>query len=153
VARGDYAANTGSQAADEFTAGPTSLAQGDDPTYAWPNTAQLTGVIFQRSAITLADITRGTSNTYLLGEKYLNPDHYTTGSDAADNENVYAGFDNDNQRSTDYPLLQDRAGYTSTFSFGSAHRTGANMLYCDGSVRFILYSVDPAVHLQAGSRY
>jgi prepilin-type N-terminal cleavage/methylation domain-containing protein len=153
VARGDYAANAGNQAADEFFGGPTSLAQGDDPNYAWPSTDQLTGIIFQRSAISIQDITRGTSNTYLLGEKYLNPDSYATGTDGADNENLYTGFDNDNYRSTDYPLLQDRKGYANTFSFGSAHRAGANMLNCDGSVHFIQYTVDPAVHFAAGSRY
>jgi hypothetical protein len=48
----------------------------------------------------LTDITHGTSNTFLIGEKYLNPDAYTTGLDFADNENLDAGFDNDNSRCT-----------------------------------------------------
>src|SRR5262249_37613414 len=125
---------------------------GDDANYPWPSTDALSGVIFQRSEIKLTDVTRGSSNTYLLGEKYLNPDHYLTGLDAADNENLYTGFDNDNYRSTFTPLLRDLPGYSNPFSFGSAHRTGANMAYCDGSVRFVNFGVDPAVHQASGSR-
>jgi prepilin-type N-terminal cleavage/methylation domain-containing protein/prepilin-type processing-associated H-X9-DG protein len=152
LARGDYAACAGDQAVDEFYPGPASLAEGDDPNYAWPSTDNLTGVIFQRSQIRLTHIPNGTSNTYLLGEKYLNPDAYATGSDPADNENLYTGFNNDNYRCTAYPPLHDRRGYQDTFSFGSAHRAGANMAYCDGSVRFVYFGVDPEVHRQAGSR-
>jgi prepilin-type N-terminal cleavage/methylation domain-containing protein/prepilin-type processing-associated H-X9-DG protein len=152
LARGDYAACAGDLAVDEFFPGPASLAEGDDRAYPWPSTENLTGVIFQRSEIRLTDIRHGTSNTYLLGEKYLNPDAYATGSDPADNENQYTGFNNDNYRCTAYPPLHDRRGYQDTFSFGSAHRAGVNMAYCDGSVRFVYFSVDPEVHRQAGSR-
>ncbi|HEY7154729.1 MAG TPA: DUF1559 domain-containing protein, partial [Gemmataceae bacterium] len=91
-------------------------------------------------------------NTFLIGEKYLNPNSYTTGLDTADNENLYAGFDNDNSRCTDQPPMRDRRGYADTFRFGSAHPAGLNMAYCDGSVQFILFSVDPQVFAQAGSR-
>jgi prepilin-type N-terminal cleavage/methylation domain-containing protein len=151
--RMDYAANIGDQHTDEFFAGPPSLAQGDDPTYPWPSTLGLSGVIFQRSEWSLTDITHGTSNTFLIGEKYLNPDAYTTGLDAADNENLYSGFDNDNSRCTDSPPLRDRRGYADTYRFGSAHPAGLNMALCDGSVQFISYTVDPQAFAQAGSRY
>lgn len=151
--RSDYAGNVGSAPIDEFFGGPPSLAVGDSPTYNWPSTANITGVIFQRSEITLTtDITRGTSNTYLIGEKYLNPDNYTTGLDAGDNENLYAGADNDNSRCTASPPLRDRPGYANSLIFGSAHTVGLNMAYCDGSVQFVSFSVDPQVHLQAGNR-
>jgi prepilin-type N-terminal cleavage/methylation domain-containing protein len=74
--RSDYAVNAGDQPVDEFFPGPPSLAAGDAPDYGWPSTDRLTGVIFQRSEISfMTDIPHGTSNTYLLGEKYLNPDH------------------------------------------------------------------------------
>jgi prepilin-type N-terminal cleavage/methylation domain-containing protein len=152
LARGDYAANAGDQPIDEFYTGPASLAEGDAPNYPWPSTDGLSGVIFQRSEIKLTDIPHGTSNTYLLGEKYLNPDHYKTGSDAADNENFYAGFDNDNSRCTYLPPQRDRPGYTDTFSFGGVHRGVVLMSFCDGSVQAVSFGVDPQVHRQAGSR-
>jgi prepilin-type N-terminal cleavage/methylation domain-containing protein/prepilin-type processing-associated H-X9-DG protein len=152
AAKSDYAANAGSQKADEW-AGPDTLADGDNPNYPkWPNPAQYTGVIFLRSEIKIQEITSGASNTYAVGEKYLNPDHYTTGSDTADNESMYAGFDNDNSRSTYYPPLQDKKGHNDTYRFGSTHFGSFNMLYCDGSVRSIDYGIDPAVHKHAGSR-
>jgi prepilin-type N-terminal cleavage/methylation domain-containing protein len=153
LGRMDYAANIGDQQIDQYFDGPPSLAQGDDPTYPWPSTLGLSGVIFQRSEWSLLDIKHGTSNTFLIGEKYLNPDSYTTGLDAADNENLYAGFDNDNSRCTVSPPLRDLRGYADTFRFGSAHPAGLNMALCDGSVQLISYTVDPQVFAQAGSRY
>ena len=151
-ARTDYAANVGSGPIDEFFVGPPSLADGDSPSFPWPDTSGLTGVIFQRSEINLTDIPRGTSNTYLIGEKYLNPDSYTTGTDGGDNENLYAGADNDNSRCTAGPPLRDRPGYANSLIFGSAHVAGLNMAFCDGSIQFISFAIDPQVHLLAGSR-
>jgi prepilin-type N-terminal cleavage/methylation domain-containing protein/prepilin-type processing-associated H-X9-DG protein len=150
--RSDYAANSGTAPIDEFFGGPPSLAAGDSPTFPWPDASGLTGVIFQRSEIMLTDISHGTSNTYLLGEKYLNPDSYTNGTDAADNENLYAGADNDNSRCTAGPPRRDMRGYADTLSFGSAHPAGLNMAFCDGSIQFLSFSIDPQVHFQAGSR-
>jgi prepilin-type processing-associated H-X9-DG protein len=151
LARGDYAANCGSANQDENGAGPSTLAQGDNPSY-WGSTSQFTGVIYQRSQIRFTDIINGTSNVYLIGEKYVNPDHYTNGQDPGDNENYYVGFDNDTHRCTANPPLQDRRGLTDTLRFGSNHVGGLNMVYCDGSVQFVTYNVDKNVHKQAGNR-
>jgi prepilin-type N-terminal cleavage/methylation domain-containing protein/prepilin-type processing-associated H-X9-DG protein len=150
-ARSDYACNCGDQAPDELFPGPPTLAAGDSPGYGWPSTNNFTGVIYQRFGVPLVQITNGTSNTFLAGEKYLNPDHYFNGADGSDNESMYVGFDNDIARSTDYPPMKDRPGVTSTFAFGSAHTAGLNMLYCDGSVSYIAFSIDPAVFLRAGN--
>ena len=98
------------------------------------------------------DITNGSSNTYLLGEKYLNPTDYFTGNDAADNEHMYVGADNDINRLTLNPPLRDTRGYKDYLRFGSAHVGGCNMLYCDGRVEVVAYDVDPAVHQRAGDR-
>jgi prepilin-type N-terminal cleavage/methylation domain-containing protein/prepilin-type processing-associated H-X9-DG protein len=152
VARTDYGANVGSGINDEIDGGPPSLAAGDDPKYNWGNLDQFTGIIYRRSQIRFADIGAGTSNTYLVGEKYLNPLDYTTGIDPSDNETMLVGFDNDIGRVTYNPPLQDRRGLRDTFRFGSAHTAGLNMLYCDGSVHFVGYQVDPQVHRQAGDR-
>jgi prepilin-type N-terminal cleavage/methylation domain-containing protein/prepilin-type processing-associated H-X9-DG protein len=153
VARADYAANAGSRFSDEFFPGPASLAQGDAPNYPWPDVSSCTGLIFQRSEIRLTAVLRGTSNVYLVGERYLNVDNYENGQDRADNESLYVGYDNDLNRMTFVPPLQDQAGYSDPFAFGSAHAAGFNMGYADGSVRFVEYGIDLATHQQAGSRY
>jgi prepilin-type N-terminal cleavage/methylation domain-containing protein/prepilin-type processing-associated H-X9-DG protein len=153
VARSDYAANCGSQGQDENGGGPPDLATGDTPGgYGWAATGVFDGVIFQRSQIRLTDITAGSSNTYLIGEKYLNPDHYYDGGDSGDNENLYCGMDNDVTRDTSSVPLQDLHAFPDAFRFGSAHAGGLNMAYCDGSVSLVTYNVDPNVHLNAGNR-
>jgi prepilin-type N-terminal cleavage/methylation domain-containing protein/prepilin-type processing-associated H-X9-DG protein len=151
MAKTDYACNSGDQPPDEFGAGPPSLSLGDNPRW-WQDTSRFTGVIFQRSSVRLTTIPNGTSNTFLAGEKYLNPRHYFSGNDAGDNENMYVGFDNDLSRTTDTPPLRDTRGYTNTYKFGSAHPSGLNMVYCDGSVHHISYEIDPAVFKRAGNR-
>ena len=96
VARGDYACNAGTQPACVQT-GPTT-EQGAD-TFSWcgpgasgwstgsmPNNWRATGVMFQRSEVTMAKIRDGSSKTYLIGERYLNPDDYSTGEDFADDQ-------------------------------------------------------------------
>src|SRR5262249_5237095 len=61
LARTDYAANSGSQQANEINGGPTDVAQ--ENTFGWGTTTYptITGVIFRRSEIRFGDITRGTS--------------------------------------------------------------------------------------------
>jgi prepilin-type N-terminal cleavage/methylation domain-containing protein/prepilin-type processing-associated H-X9-DG protein len=166
LARSDYACNNGfgldasgkpdtdQNTANQNGAGPPDLKSGDDPKF-WntaPYNRKWTGVIFQRSEIRVADITNGTSNTYLLGEKYLNPVDYFTGLDYGDNEHMYIGYDNDLSRTTSIPPLQDKRGYQDIIRFGSAHVGGCNMLYCDGRVELVAYDIDPKVHLRAGDR-
>jgi prepilin-type N-terminal cleavage/methylation domain-containing protein/prepilin-type processing-associated H-X9-DG protein len=154
VARADYAACAGNAASDETGPGPPSLAAGDNPGYRWPSTTRFNGVIFQRSEINLTTVTdgRGTAYCYLAGEKYLNPDNYFTGSDPGDNENMYVGFDNDIFRTTHWPPIRDRRGYTNTYVFGSKHPNGTNMLMCDGSVQHVSYNIDANVFSAGGSR-
>ncbi len=152
VARSDYAANAGSQGRNEIFPGPSTLAQGLNPGYGWPNVSDHTGVCFQRSKIRFADIISGTSNTYMVGEKYLNRDHYATGSDGSDNEHVYVGYDNDIFRVTFQAPQPDRAGLGNTRIFGSAHPAAFNMCYADGSVRQVAYTVELGIHQAAGNR-
>jgi prepilin-type N-terminal cleavage/methylation domain-containing protein/prepilin-type processing-associated H-X9-DG protein len=167
MARSDYASNAGwpieaatgeipyaDAESDPNGPGPSTLAEGDKPSFwsASPYNRKWMGVIYMRSQIRIADISNGTSNTYLLGEKYLNPSDYSTGNDYGDNESMYVGADNDINRLTLDPPLRDTRGYQSLSRFGSAHVGGCNMLYCDGRVELVAYDVDPAVHQRAGDR-
>ena len=102
-----------------------------------------------------AQITDGASNTYLIGEKYLNPDNYATGLDSADNENLYVGWDNDHFRTTSPtvgPPIEDQPGYANLSLFGSAHANGFQMSLCDGSVHLISYAIEQEVHRRLGNR-
>jgi prepilin-type N-terminal cleavage/methylation domain-containing protein len=130
-----------------FISGPPSIAEGDDPNYGgWHDTSDFMGIVFERSRVKLRDVTDGTSSTYMIGEKYLNPDQYTTGRDPADNENLYVGFNNDHGRSATDSPLRDRPGYASYDNFGSAHPTGWQAVFCDGSVHMLSYSMDLTIH-------
>ncbi len=53
------------------------------------------GMIYVNSGVKMAEITDGTSQTYCVGEKYLNPDNYTNGADAADDQHILMGLDRD----------------------------------------------------------
>ena len=151
LARTDYAACAGSQPRDEIDGGPESIAQADAGKFDWGD-LNFDGICFRRSEIRIADIKAGTSATYLVGEKYLNPDNYETGLDPSDNENYLTGFNNDVNRCTYYPPRRDHPGVQDTLSYGSAHVAGLNMAYCDGSVHFVTFDIAPDVHRRAGNR-
>ncbi len=181
VGRNDYAANGGdyhthpdwpTQALWSPNAGrgPSSTDQVENPpgqmtSNAWTTFANVamvaTGIVYCGSLIKMADITDGTSHTYLAGEKYLNPDDYATGLNDADNEDALVGDNHDivrwsswsgNSPSNLLPPLQDTPGNTYTYSFGSAHANGFHMALCDGSVRMVNYTIDPEIHRRLGNR-
>lgn len=178
-AKTDYAANGGTS---NDTAGYWGCFGWGPPSYGiadgysadqWmsgtTNHTRDTGVVFTHCAVTMADISDGASNTYLIGEKYLNVDNYTTGLDTADNQSWDIGIDWDTVRYTGYDAappgsssfgswqpyfmpMQDTPGYVLSFQFGGPHAAGFNMSFCDGSVRSISYTIDPAVHWYLGNR-
>ncbi|HBU38096.1 MAG TPA: hypothetical protein DEB70_09850, partial [Planctomycetaceae bacterium] len=98
VARSDYAANAGVDF-PQYATGFIDLT--DIDSHEWPDmTGIFTGIFGMRSQVTFAQITDGTTKTYLIGEKYLMPEHYTNGMDGGDNEELYTGFNIDNHRTT-----------------------------------------------------
>jgi prepilin-type N-terminal cleavage/methylation domain-containing protein len=161
LTRSDYAVNTGDwilrdqPGAEVYYDEPGSLAQGDQPSW-WLKPSldmkDVTGVSFLRSTITMAGIPDGTSNTYLVGEKYLNPDCYETGSDPADNEGVYMGFANNVSRETELGPLPDTPGLMRYEIFGSAHSNCFQMTMCDGSVHSVNFTINLQVHKNLGNR-
>ena len=168
--RSDYAINIGDRYVSETNIFPNNSVNGAPPnhaaakTFGWLWTKQgfpvsapasasertlsnlLSGVSFQRSEIGIQHVTDGTAATYLIGEKYLNPEAWELGSDGGDNETWCTGFNNDNFRCAyDQPWL-DRFGVADTYRFGSAHPSGMQMVYCDGHVETINYDLDVIVH-------
>jgi hypothetical protein len=97
-------------------------------------------------------VTDGTSNTLMVSEKYLNSDDYENGHDAADNEGMYTGNNNDVSRTTFNLPQPDRPGVANYTNFGSAHPTGLIGVMCDGSVRTFSYLLDRDVWRAIGHR-
>lgn len=168
LARGDYAMNGGdymqspSDSADSFEEGD-KLAFDWDP---WNEMTRQTGICHHRSKVKFSDIKDGASNTFLIGEKYVNLYHYATGKDWGDNGTMF-GSNNLNllrwtgingkvgSATANNRPVQDRPaiGEGATVQwFGSAHVDAFNMSCCDGSVRTINYSIDGEIYRRLGNR-
>jgi prepilin-type processing-associated H-X9-DG protein len=168
----DYAGN-GGDTIYSWSCGPTTSATLQSTVTSQLNSgANLnTGIIFQQSQVTMADIKDGTSNTYLIGEKYVCPDYYLTGDDHGDDNPCLGADDWDLCRWSGYNSngvsgntttyqayipMQDQSGVGGNDlhceTFGSAHGAGFNVTLCDGSVRTISYSIDTYVHKNLANR-
>lgn len=158
-AKGDYASCMGDYGYGQLndTRREPGYANAASSTYTWPSlSSTMTGVMFSLSETTVGEIRDGTTNTYLVGEKYICPTYYEL-SGGGDDLGVYSGSDDDNSRTCDldyFYLCQDRAGYTGpqTFGFGSPHAGTFGMAMCDGSAQRISYSIDKETHSYLANR-
>jgi len=120
-----------------------------------PNLGPYNGAVVRtltkNSPIGLEQVIDGTSNTLLVGEKRLDIRNYNTG-DWHDDQGWIDGWDPDIVRYTGYRPMKDSRGGVNGYEFGSAHSAGINALLCDGSVRFISYTIDPTTFNRAGHR-
>jgi prepilin-type processing-associated H-X9-DG protein len=154
VLRGDYRVNSGSIEPGSQTGPPVII---NPIFYGWSRRSQ-NGICYQRSLIRLAQITDGTAKTAMIGEKYLNPNRYFNGEDSADDQCVYSGHDNDNFGYTAdglevfSPRLDREENRNYSFHFGSAHPSGINMAFCDGSIHLIDYEVEGKIWSRYGGR-
>lgn len=97
---------------------------------------------------TIADLTDGTSNTIMVGEKQCHPT--VLGSAGGDNEPWQnSGWDQDHVRfgeavpDTDNKHPNSTAGTFWSVRFGGSHIGGFTAAMADGSVRFIRYGMKP----------
>jgi prepilin-type N-terminal cleavage/methylation domain-containing protein/prepilin-type processing-associated H-X9-DG protein len=170
VGRSDYAACCGECTWLPYYVipeSPPSLDAGDAISVAgwkgYPGN-QVNGVVGLHVQVTLASIEDGTSNTYMVGEKIINPDFYSTGLGLGDNQGWDVGWTSDNVRSVgllspipsppaaDYQPMQDTPGADQAANFGSAHPNGFGMAFCDGAVASINYTIDLETNRRLGAR-
>jgi len=156
----DYAANAG-DTNPRWYSGPSSISQALGGSFNWNTHGALgnTGISYARSEIQTGHIRDGESNTYLVGEKYMQPERYADGLDPADDFGMYEGCAHDTYRwcdafssSSGRTPIQDRAGYNDVSRFGSPHSAGCNFVFGDGNVRTISFSIAPTTHAAFGNR-
>ena len=154
VAKSDYAINGGDIFAPPFD-GPDTLAEGDDPAYVWYwptfDPRWFHGVGFIRSEVRLSDVTDGTSNTYLVGEKAVSVRGYGTSDDKGHDQSLFTGADWDSNRFTEGTPIPD-GDVIRPDLFGSVHAVVCHFVFCDGSVRPISFNIDRDIHRRLGHR-
>jgi prepilin-type N-terminal cleavage/methylation domain-containing protein/prepilin-type processing-associated H-X9-DG protein len=115
--------------------------------------------------ITMAGITDGTSNTFLITEKFL-PANWYGGQWWGDDDGPIEGWDPDIAResfnnpnvypnpSQDVAITDWSAAFWNCgWSMGSAHPGGMNAVFADGSVHVIRYNIDGRVFNHLGNRH
>jgi prepilin-type N-terminal cleavage/methylation domain-containing protein/prepilin-type processing-associated H-X9-DG protein len=102
------------------------------------------GILAWNSSVRLAEITDGTSNTFLFGE---HAHGMYSPSDQLYTNQWDSGFYGDTLNTTEYPLNPFRKtasalpSWVSWYAFSSFHPGGGNFCFADGSVRFIKDSI------------
>ena len=149
AAKSDYAINGGDVSIDGGF-GPDSMRAEELRDYEWPDLTDATGISFVRSEWSLSDIKDGTTNTLMIGEKYLKIG--SVGRGYGDDQTLYMGDDADIRRWCMDPPMQDSHHVADPDRFGSRHASGCMAVLCDGSTTSIAFSVDKKVFQNLGNR-
>jgi len=149
MARSVYAANVGDRNLG-WGAGPPDM-QAEISAIGGPSVTG-NGISYQRSEVRLRDISDGTSNAYMVGEKYLDPAQYHSGLSIRDDQSMLSGDDLDLHSSAENEPTHDTRGFDDFCRFGSAHIAGWNVAMRDGSVRLMAYGVDTTVRRSLATR-
>ncbi|WDQ19394.1 DUF1559 family PulG-like putative transporter [Rhodopirellula sp. P2] len=91
----------------------------------------------------MSDFSGGLSQVVLIGEKAFNPLVQSDSSWLYDESFYLGGSDGTVRRTTE--LMVDGGDDRFKFAWGSAHPTGVGFALGDGSQRWIVYEIDPAV--------
>jgi prepilin-type N-terminal cleavage/methylation domain-containing protein len=136
---GDYAMNAGTQPTGSEYPGPSSLELGDSRTFDWPSLQRFDGVCGVRSKLRTRDISDGTSNVFLFGEKYV---RRSRGTLTGDHKAPWVGFSMSSVRYISFPVFADDDPHGDPQSFGTSHGTVVPMSFCDGSVHHFSMTAD-----------
>jgi prepilin-type N-terminal cleavage/methylation domain-containing protein/prepilin-type processing-associated H-X9-DG protein len=120
--------------------------------YAASNLEQ-TGVVRMILPVRIAQITDGTSNTLLAGDRRMNL--RLLGQPQLDDFIGYTtGFDDEIMRKTDQPPAPDVNDDSEGggMLFGSSHPGRFNVVFADGSVHTVSYTIDPLVFRYLGNK-
>lgn len=160
---GDHFGACGTCDGDVSAANPDTLVKGDE----WAKNQSLTaklarpdggmpelqdGVFYRMSRVRVASIRDGLSNTYLVGEKYVDSNLYGAGTDKGDDRPIFVGYSDGTIRWARQPPSRDARATDNSTAFGSAHRAGWTVALADGSVRSVAFDIDPEVHKLLASR-
>ena len=178
VAKTDYAINGGSDTIVQPWNRPPSASHPlseDWKPKAFDSWLVGNGIGYFRSEVKQAQVTDGTTNTFLIGEKFQEPFRYEKASHG-DHHGMYglyhdtmryAGGFNENASANTTELLQylplqdadignialaRDVNPCCTWRFGSAHPGAFQMAMCDGSVQAVPYDIDPLVYDRLGNR-
>jgi hypothetical protein len=147
-ARTDYAINGGSSTPQGSRTGNGGFES---------ITLEFDGIWALGRQTALKNIVDGLSNTYLIGEKAMDVQHYTTGEDVGDRAPIAGlkdnfGAANSYVRFAAKPASQDIVNNCQAcHDFGSAHATTWNLSKADGSVHSQSYNIDVRLHRALGS--
>jgi len=150
----------------------SSTADSDDPSTSVKKRSMenldLEGIFFCCSHVRMAEVSDGTSNTFMIGESRWETfsqdgnqmDFWYIGSPQIDPCNCLTGAGATEQSefcgSTGVPfnarIIPSTSGYVKELSFTSLHPNGAQFVMADGSVRFVSFNINATTYQALGSR-